>query len=159
MGRISAPFGIKGWVKVQPFTAAPESLLAYPVWWIGDEAHWRRCRIEQAQVQSGAVVAKLEGCNDRDAAALFRDSQIAISREAFPAAAANEFYWTDLIGLKVVNAEGIDLGAVTQVIGTGANDVLVVDGSRERLIPFTEQAVKQVDTAARVIYVDWNVDY
>ena len=159
MGRISAPFGIKGWVKVQPFTATPGSLLAYPVWWIGEQGRWRTCRIEQAQVQSGAVVAKPEGCDDRDAAALYRDTEIAVPREAFPATAANEFYWTDLIGLEVVNGEGIDLGTVTQVIGTGANDVLVVDGTRERLIPFTEQAVKEVDTAARVVHVDWGVDY
>ena len=159
MGRISAPFGIKGWVRVQPFTATPESLLAYPVWWICEQGRWRTCRIEQAQAQSGGVVAKLEGCDDRDAAALYRDIEIAVPREAFPATAANEFYWADLIGLQVVNAEGIDLGTVSQVIGTGANDVLVVDGSRERLIPFTEQVVEQVDTAARVIRVDWGADY
>jgi len=76
-----------------------------------------------------------------------------------PEPSANEFYWADLIGLPVVNADGFNFGTVSEVLGTGANDVLVVQGERERLIPFTEQVVTQVDMAGRVIRVDWGVDY
>ena len=159
MGRITGPFGIKGWVKLDPLTAAPENLLAYPVWWIGNEASWQDYRIERAKVQSGSLVVKLAGCDDRDAAALYRGRQVAVPREAFPETGPNEFYWSDLVGLKVVNAEGTNLGAVSQVLETGANDVLVVEGDRERLIPFIEQVVKQVDVSSRVIHVDWNSDY
>ena len=117
MGRITAPFGIKGWVKVQPFTAAPENLLAYPVWSIADEARWQECRVEHAQVQGRSVVAKLAGCNDRNAAEVYRGREVAVPRESLPAAATNEFYWSDLVGLKVVNTAHEDLGTVSQVFG------------------------------------------
>jgi 16S rRNA processing protein RimM len=159
MGRITAPFGIKGWVKLRPFSAAPENLLAYSQWWIGNEASWQECRIEQAQVQSGSIVVKLAGCVDRDAAMLYRGRQVAVARAALPPPNENEFYWADLIGLTVLNGDGFNFGAVSEVMETGANDVLVVQGERERLIPFTEQVVKQVDMAGRVIRVDWGVDY
>lgn len=159
MGRITGPFGIKGWVKLQPFTAAPENLLAYRVWWMADEAGWRDCRVELAEVHGAAVAVKFAGCEDRDAAALYRGREVAVPREAFPKAEPNEFYWADLVGLKVVNAQGEDLGAVSRVFETGANDVLVVEGGCERLIPFTEQVVQEVDLAGGVIRVDWGADY
>jgi 16S rRNA processing protein RimM len=159
MGRIIGPFGIQGWIKVQPFTGAPENLLAYASWWVGNAAGWQEHRVQSAKVQSGSVVAKLPGCEDRDAAGLFRGREVAVPRELLPATADNEFYWADLIGLSVVNMQGEDLGVVSQVVETGANDVLVVQGGRERLIPFTEQVVTRVDLAGRVIRVDWGSDY
>jgi 16S rRNA processing protein RimM len=159
MGRIIGAFGIKGWVKLQTFTEAPAMVLGYAVWWIGNDPAWTECRIEQAEVHADTVAVKLAGCEDRDAAALYRGKQVAIPREAFPAAGDNEFYWADLIGLNVMNTEGEDFGTVSEVFKTGANDVLVVEGERERLIPFTEQVVKQVDMAGRVIRVEWGSDY
>jgi 16S rRNA processing protein RimM len=159
MGRVSGPFGVKGWVKLQPFTEAPENLLAYPTWWVGGDGAWQESRIEGGHVQGGSVVAKLAGCEDRDAAALYQGREVAVSRDAFPQPAANEFYWADLVGLKVVNEQGEDLGQVKEVVETGANDVLVVQGERERLIPFTELVVKQVDVAGGAIRVEWGSDY
>lgn len=159
MGRISGPFGVKGWVKLHSFTQAPENLLSYATWWVGGEGRWHEIRVEGGQVQSGSVVAKLAGCEDRDAAAPYRGQQVAVAREAFPPPAANEFYWADLVGLKVVNEQGEDLGEVREVLETGANDVLVVQGERERLIPFTELVVKKVDVAGRVIRVEWGSDF
>ncbi|MGZ8155980.1 MAG: ribosome maturation factor RimM [Burkholderiales bacterium] len=159
MGRITAPFGIRGWIKLQAYTQAPENLLAYPTWWVGSGGDWQQSRLEQGQVQNAAVVAKLAGCEDRDAAALYRGKQVAIPRDAFPQPAANEFYWSDLVGLRVVNAQGEDLGKVKEVLGTGANDVLVVQGERERLIPFTEITVTQVDVPGGMIRVDWEADF
>ena len=159
MGRISGAFGVKGWVKLQPFTAAPESLIAYSHWWISGESRWQEHRVEAAQVQANAVVAKIVGCDDRDAAALYRGRDVAVSRGAFPETGENEYYWADLIGLAVANLQGVELGRVSEVIETGANDVLVVQGERERLIPFTEEAVKEVDVASGVIRVDWQADY
>jgi 16S rRNA processing protein RimM len=105
------------------------------------------------------LVAKLAGCDDRDAAAAYRGKQVAIPRDAFPQAGANEFYWTDLVGLHVVNEQGEDLGEVREVLETGANDVLVVQGERERLVPFTELVVREVDVAGRVIRVEWSSDF
>jgi 16S rRNA processing protein RimM len=159
MGRIAAPFGVRGWVKLEPFTATPENLLAYRPWWIGGETGWTRCEIEQAKVQGAGVAAKFEGCEDRDAAVLYRGREIAVSRSEFPEAAANEYYWADLVGLKVMNAAGEELGTVSRVFETGANDVLVVEGERERLIPFIEQVVQQVDLPGGVIRVDWGSDF
>ena len=158
MGRVVVPFGVQGWLKVQPFSATPENLLAYPTWWMGDGASWRECRVDEAKTQSGFVVAKLAGCDDRDAALLYRGLNVAVPREALPEAGANEFYWADLIGLRVVNAEE-ELGTVSRVFETGANDVLVVEGKRERLIPFTAEVVQQVDVKGGVIRVDWGSDY
>jgi 16S rRNA processing protein RimM len=159
MGRVSGPFGVKGWVKLQPFTEAPENLLAYPTWWLGSEGRWQQSRIEEGHVQGGSIVAKIAGCEDRNAAALYRGKEVAVPRNAFPGTAANEFYWTDLVGLKVVNEQGEDLGEVRAVLETGANDVLVVQGERERLIPFTELVVKEVDVAGGAMRVDWSSDY
>ena len=159
MGRITIPFGVKGWLKVHSLAATPESLLGYDRWWIGNSPSWREVRVEQAKVQGGTLVAKLQGCEDRDAAALYRGKDIAIPREAFPEAAANEYYWADLVGLKVVNTEGVDFGTVSEVFETGANDVLVVNGDRERLIPFIEQVIREVDLAGRLIRVEWGADY
>ena len=159
MGRITAPFGIKGWLKLQPFTAAPENLQAYSHWWIGSAGQWQKYRVEGMEVHSASAVVKLAGCEDRDAAGRFRGREVAVPREALPETGANEFYWSDLVGLKVVNAENEDLGTVSEVFATGANDVLVVQGERERLIPFTEEVVKQVELANGVIRVDWGRDY
>lgn len=163
MGRITVPFGVKGWVKVHPFTETPESLVDYRTWWVGQEGHWQALEVESAEVHGEAVAAKLHGCDDRDAAALFRGREIAVPREAFPEAGENEFYWADLIGLEVVNEQDERFGTVTEVFETGANDVLVVVGpegdKRERLIPFLESVVKQVDLQGRVIRVDWGLDY
>ena len=165
MGRVIAPFGVKGWVKIQPFSATPENLLRCPLWWLrrqGD-ADWRECRVDSAKVQGDAVVAKLAGCDDRDVAAEYRGLEIAVPRESLPPAEKNEFYWADLIGLEVVNELNERLGRVSQVFETGANDVLVVDGAdddeRERLIPFIESVVKEVNVAGGVIRVDWAKDY
>ena len=159
MGRIAAPFGVKGWVKVQTFSATPENLLAYPVWRVGDETGWHECRVEEAKVQGRFVVAKLAGCEDRDAAFRYRGCQVAVARDSLPAAHANEYYWSDLIGLKVVNTAGENLGTVSGVFETGANDVLVVASERERLIPFTAEVVRQVAVAEGVIRVEWGADY
>lgn len=159
MARISGAFGIKGWVKLQPFTEAPESLLAYPVWWIEGEAGWEPRSIEEAEVHGPAVAARFAGCDGRDQAAVYRGRQVAVPRDAFPEAGTNEYYWADLIGLKVVNAAGEDLGTVARVFETGANDVLVLEATRERLIPFIDQVVREVDVSGGVIRVDWSADY
>ena len=159
MGRITVPFGVKGWVKIHPFTETPASRLAYPKWWIGKDSQWQEIRVEDAEVHGASVAAKLAGCDDRDAAALYRGREIAIPRDAFPAAGENEFYWADLIGLEVVNEQDERFGKVTEVFKTGASDVLVVVGDKERLIPFLESVVKKVDLQGRVIRVDWGLDY
>lgn len=159
MGRIAAPFGVKGWIKVQPFTAAAANLLSYTVWWLGRDGAWVERVVSDAQVHGRSVVAQLEGCNDREAAARLRGMQVAVSRDMLPQTHANEFYWADLIGQKVVNGAAQDFGQVVGILETGANAVLVVAGERERLIPFIAEVIREVDLAAGVITVDWGADY
>jgi 16S rRNA processing protein RimM len=159
MGRISAPHGVKGWIKVQPFTAEARSLLDYPAWWIGGAGGWQEHALASGKTQGGTVLARLEGCEDREAAAALKGRTVAVPRAALPPARAEEYYWADLIGLRVVNAAEEDLGRVTAVMQTGANDVLVVGDGRERLIPFIAQVIRDVDFAAGVIRVDWDADY
>ena len=159
MGRIAAPFGVKGWVKVHPFTAATQNLLAYETWWIGGAGDWREIAVAEARVQGQAVAARLEGCDDRNAAAALRGNSVAVPREALPRTEGGEYYWADLIGLNVVNTAAQDFGRVTQILQTGANDVLVVEGGRERLIPFIAEVIRDVDVAAGVMRVEWDADY
>lgn len=159
MGRIIAPYGIRGWVRIETYTAATEGLLDYRVWWLERKGIWQEERVEEARVHGNSVVAKLEGCSDRDAAAMLKGADIAVSRSVLPDASPGEFYWADLIGLKVTNEQAQDLGVVARMLETGANDVLVVEGERERLIPFIQEVVRQVDFAAGVITVAWDATY
>lgn len=160
MGRIAAPFGVKGWIKLTPFTAKTRNLLDYPEWWVGRPGDWRLYRLSTGHEHGTTLVANLEGCDDRDSAALMRGMQVAVAREALPAPQANEFYWADLIGLRVVNAEQQDLGVVTRVIETGANEVLVVEkDAAQRLIPFIADVIRDVDLNSGVIRVDWGADF
>jgi 16S rRNA processing protein RimM len=163
MGRIVAPYGIKGWVKIQPFTQQQQSLLDYSHWQVGQEDAWQLQSVEVAKVHGATVVAKLEGVANREQAVALQGMRIAVSRDDFPEPAANEFYWADLVGLKVVNVAGMTLGSVARVFETGANDVLVVEdgaaGNSERLLPFIAPVIRQVDIAAGTIIVDWEADY
>ena len=161
MGRVSAPFGVRGWVRIQPFTATIDGLTAYGSWWLDCDGEWREYGVEGAQARGSTLVAKFSGCDDRDGALQFRGRQIAVPRAMLPKAAANEFYWADLIGLRVVNEQAQDFGEVIRILETGANEVLVVrkqDG-QERLIPFIADAISRVDLDAGVIRVNWGADY
>jgi 16S rRNA processing protein RimM len=160
MGRVAAPFGVKGWVKITPFTESPAALARYRRLWIGRQGEWREVAVVEVAVHGATVVARLAGCEDRDAAARLRGAELAIPREALPPAAPGEFYWADLVGLDVVNAAGEPLGRVQGLFSTGANDVLRVgEGKDERLLPFVAAVVKNVDLAARRIEVDWGLDW
>jgi 16S rRNA processing protein RimM len=137
--------------------------------WLGSAGNWCEHEVEQSQSQGTDVVAKLAGISDRDVAAGFKGQQVAVPREAFPPAEKGEFYWADLVGLRVKNTEGLEFGVVTSMLETGANDVMVVQQSavdgesaaeeRERLIPFIADVVKRVDIAAGLIEVEWGADY
>lgn len=159
LGEIGAPVGIKGWVRIRPFTRTPEAIGAYPGWWIGRGSERREVRVEEVAGRGRGVIAKLAGCDDPEAARQLRGLEIAVPRAALAAAGEGEYYWVDLIGLRVEGVGGVELGTVTGLIETGANEVLRVAAERERLIPFVEAVVKEVDLAAGVIRVDWEDDY
>ncbi|MGA7179099.1 MAG: ribosome maturation factor RimM [Thiobacillaceae bacterium] len=159
MGRLGAPFGIKGWIKVQPYTETPDSLFDYHIWQVGRNENWHEFEVEDAAVHGAGLIAKLAGIDDRNQASDLRGREIAVNREELPETPEDEFYWNDLIGLSVINREGIKLGEVATLMETGNHDVLVVKGNKEHLIPFADAYVKQVDLPGRRIEVDWGPDW
>lgn len=162
MGRVTVPYGVRGWVKIHTLTANPDSLCDYPVWRLGRGGDWREVRVLASKVHGNTLVAQLEGVADREAAAALRGTDVGVPRAVLPKAGTGEFYWADLIGLNVVNISQHEFGRVERILQTGANDVLVVKGeteNRETLIPFIADAIRQVDLAAGRIVVDWGEDY
>ncbi len=168
MGRVAAPYAVQGWIKVQPFTEYLDSLLDYDFWWLGrdDEgrgrgkaAGWCQYRLLEAKVHGQTLLARLEGVDGRDAAESLKGQEVAVNRAEFPETDEDEYYWDDLIGLDVVNTEGVVLGKVEGLLETGAHDVLRVVGERERLIPFVDAYVREVDQAGKRILVEWGADW
>jgi 16S rRNA processing protein RimM len=159
MGRIVAPFGVKGWVKLKVFTETPDSLLDYPAWWLATANGWQNYEVAEAEFHAKGLVVRLEGVSDRTGAEGLSGMDVGVPREAFPEPDADEFYWTDLIGLDVVNRQDEALGKIEGLLETGANDVLVVRGDRERLIPYVASTIVAVDLQSRRVVVDWDSDY
>lgn len=159
MGRIVAPFGIQGWLKLRTFTARPDGLDGFAEWVVRTPAGWRYLALEDFAVRPNGTAAKLAGCDDRDAAGRLRGADVAVPREALGEAGEGEAYLVDLVGLEVVDAGGERLGTVESFFETGDTSVMVVKGGRERMIPFVPGYVKSVDREARRITVDWKTDY
>ena len=161
VGAVGAPFGVSGWVHVRSFTEPPENLLAYEPWQIGAPAAWRVVRAT-ARPHGQGFVARIDEAADRDAASALRGRRIGVAAQLLPRPDAGEHYWRDLVGQRVVplqhdGAPQQSLGVVARVFATPAHAVLVVvDGNRERLIPFVRQVVVHVDESAGRLVVDWN---
>lgn len=160
LGRISGLFGVRGWLKVFSGTDPREGIVGYSPWQLCVHGEWRSVEVEAGKRHGKSVVVKLAGIDDRDAAAALLDAEIAITRAQLPKPAAGEIYWADLEGLAVHTEAGEVLGTVDHLFETGANDVLVVKGERERLIPFIrDQVVKVIDLERRVVVVDWDPEF
>jgi 16S rRNA processing protein RimM len=160
VGKVSGVFGIKGWVKVFSFTDPRENILTYSPWLLikGDET--KSVDVTDGQLQGKTIVAQLNGFNDRDQAASLMGWDIFITRDQLPKAARGEYYWSELIGLAVENVQGVQLGLVDSLLETGANDVMIVQGERERAIPFLQgQTIINVDMDAGRIIVDWDPEF
>lgn len=159
VGRFGAAFGIKGWIKVLSYTDPITNLLDYSPWYIQANQNWQIVEIEDGRVHGDQLIVKLPGCDTRNMAETFTHLEIAITAETLPKLENNEFYWSDLIGLKVINLQNEDLGTVTELMATGSNDVLIVQGDKERLIPYTKHAIIKVDLATHCITVDWDSSF
>jgi len=167
LGRVIAPYGVQGWVKLFALGDDPLAWRKMPALWLGtdpDGTQWRRHELEALKAHGKGLVAKFKGVDDRSAAEAIDGSYIAAPREALPQTGQDEYYWADLIGLDVVNEKGERLGRVAELIETGANDVLVVHegegkAMRERLLPFVAQVVSEVDVPNRRIRVAWEADW
>jgi len=159
MGRIVGPYGVKGWIKVLPETELIDGLLDYKTWQVGKDGNWQGLKLKSGKVHNDVLVVKLEGINDRDAASACKGQQVAVPRDSLPTLDGTEFYWSDLTGLAVTNQQNVVIGIVVDVFETGANDVIVIKGEVDRLIPFTEQTVITVDLEKQTMLVDWDEDF
>ena len=160
LGRISGLYGVRGWVRVFSHTDPREGIVRYSPWYLRLGGEWREVRLAEGRRHGKGVVARIEGCEDRDQAARLMGAEIAVRREQLPPLPPGEYYWTDLEGLRVVTREGVELGTVARLMETGANDVLVVRGERERLILYLpERVVLEVDLEGGLIRVDWDPDF
>ena len=159
LGKIVGVFGVKGWVKVFSETRPREQIFKYSPWLLvlnGDEFE---VEVLEGRQQGKGLIASLKGYTDCEDARKLVGSEILVSQESLPKTGKNEYYWSQLTGLNVVNLQGIELGKVVNLFETGANDVLVVKGEKERLIPFTEFAVIEGEMDSNNIVVDWDEDF
>lgn len=164
LGRVSGLFGVKGWIKVYSDTEPRDNILNYSPWYLRRQDGWQPYEIIAGRPHGKGIVAQLANCHDRDAAAELIGSTIAIRQDQLPAAGEDEYYWSELRGLKVITTLGIDLCCVVSLMETGANDVLVVreagEQGREHLIPFIrQQVIQKVDLENGQLTVDWDPEF
>ncbi len=164
VGKIGAPHGIKGWVRIISYTDQSDGIFDFSPWLLTVQGQEKEYKVAEWKHQSKGSVARIEGVDSRDDADLIKNAEIHIFEKLLPNLEKDDFYWRDLVGLKVVTESGYDLGVVEQLFETGANDVLLVRanvndafGEKQRMIPYLyEQVIKQVDLEAKVITVDWD---
>lgn len=165
LGRIVAPYGVGGWVRVHPFADDPAAWGALDNWWLSpvDDPvadSWQPRALEAFRFHGDKLLAKLAGVDDRSGAEAIDRSFIGAPREALPPPSGSEYYWADLVGLGVRNLQGESLGQVQSLLETGAHAVLVVkNGEKEQLLPFVANVVREVDLEARTVRVDWGSDW
>lgn len=158
VGRIAGLYGVRGWVRVLSHTKPRDNILHYGRWHLRRGGGWQPVAVTAGQSHGKGLVVKLRECADREQARSLIGADVAVPRSELPAPAPGEYYWIDLVGLRVESVGGEALGEVESLFETGANDVLVVRGEdRERLIPFvTGQVIKRIDLDAGLIQVDWD---
>lgn len=160
IGQVGGIFGVKGWVKVRSHTSPITNILDYHPWQLETRGGWVEVTIEEGREHGKGIVARLPGCTGREDASRFVGSGISVSREQLPETEEDEYYWTDLIGLQVNTVDGVNLGHVARLIETGSNDVLVVKGDHERLVPLLwDSVVTRVETQEGYIVVDWDPEF
>lgn len=165
LGKITSVHGVRGEVKIYSFTDPIDNLLDYRRWTLRRDGEVKQMELVNGRLQGKVLVAKLKGLDDREVARTYAGFEICVPREQLPDLDEGEFYWYQLVGLNVIDMQGQLLGRLDHLLETGANDVMVVKpcaGSlddRERLLPYTEQCVQQVDLAAGEMRVDWDADF
>lgn len=159
IGRFGQSYGIKGWLKVHSFTDPIDNILQYLPWQVQRHGQWQNVQITEGKRQGKYILVKIEGCDTPELAKTYTQSDIAIDRQQLPTLSQDEYYWSDLIGLRVINQAGIEFGTVDSLLETGANDVLVITGDHRRLLPYTSDVIKQIDLVQGIIIVNWDADF
>lgn len=160
LGRIVGVSGLQGWVKLESWTDPRTGIFDYRPWILVRDGREQTLSPLDGRAQGKGIVARLPGVEDRDQALAVVGSEIHVPRAALPPTAPGEFYWSDLEGLEVETVHGVALGRVSHLFSTAANDVVVVRGERERLLPFLRpDVVREIDLAAGRMLVDWDPDF
>jgi len=161
VGKVSGVYGVKGWVRIFSYTDPRDNILKYSPCYLKMGGKWVERAVLSGKQHGKGVVAQFSGCQTRDDAMALMDTAIAVRRGQLPELEANEFYWTDLVGLTVVTVEGVNLGEVVQLLKTGANDVLVVKSKdKERCIPYIRpDVIRSVSLQKKLIEVDWDPEF
>ncbi|MBI1834527.1 MAG: ribosome maturation factor RimM [Burkholderiales bacterium] len=169
VGYVSGAFGLQGWVKIRPYSSTADALLEAPLFWLETAGQsGREVKRMSSKVHGEDIVARLSDVEDRNAAEALKGTVVKISRALFPALPEGEFYWVDLLGLTVQNLAGESLGVVRAMMDNGAQSILRVAQAdvpetellkHERLIPFVDHFVKEVNQTTKTIVVDWGSDY
>lgn len=166
VGRILGVHGVKGWVKVYSHTDPMDNLQQYQPWYLKSGAQWKQVQVIGFRPQGKGLIAQLEGITDREAAAAMVGQEIGVPADLLPQSGQGEYYWRDLIGLRVKHVDGMDLGKVVRMLETGANDVVVVRGDsnsldrRERLVPWLpDDVITVISLEDGEMTVDWDPDF
>jgi len=160
MGKVLVPYGVNGWVKVYSFTEKIESFLTYKKLFLSkDQTTWLEIKPIEIKLHGKTIIAKFSEIADRTQAENYKNYLIGVPKDYLPQLNENQYYWNDLIGFEVLNLQNFSFGLVDTYIETGANDVIVVKGDKERLIPYTSMTVLKIDTIKDKIIVDWDEDF
>ncbi len=160
IGRFGRPHGIKGLITVVSFTEPRDNILNYTHWHVGSKDQWQPLNVLQTSMNNKFIMAQIEGYTTPEQAARLTNIEIAVKRDQLQALGPDEYYWHDLVGMNVVNKQGVALGVVTDLMETGSNDVLVVSGEGRHLIPYLpEDVIVNIDSSQRLITVDWDTDF
>lgn len=160
VGKITGAYGVRGWVKVFPLTEKREGLLRFRDWFLEKNDQEKAIRLKQGKLHGKYVVAQLEGIESREEAEALKGFKVKADWDQFEKLEEDDYYWSDLIGLVVRVSSGAELGKVVSLMETGSNDVLVIKGDRERLVPFIlGEVIKEVDIEAGEMVVDWDLEF
>lgn len=158
VGRFGTPYGLQGWIKVNSYTRPTDNIVNYQPWLLEVKGTYQPVTIAAHKVHGKSIIVQVEGCNDRETAANYTNINIAISRQQLPELAQNEYYWSDLEGLTVINHDNARLGVIDHIMSTGANDVLVVKGERVHAIPYLDDVIVNIDLNEGTMHVRWDIE-
>ena len=160
IGQINGLYGVHGGLKVFSYTSPRERIFSYNPWFLKRHGDWVAVDIESSKFQGKGLVVFLQGVTDRDRASSLLGAEIAVSRVQLPPLPAGEYYWFELLEMEVIDMQGRSLGKVVDMQETGANDVMVIQGERQIMVPWVmDEIIKRVDVETRRIYVDWDTGY
>lgn len=159
LGKFGAAYGVRGWLHLISYTDPIDNIFNHTEWLVNHRSQWETLHVEHGKTHGKGLIVKIQKINDRELAREYTNDQISVPHDALPELAEDEHYWKDLIGAIVITENGITLGIVKDILATGANDVFVVAGERERLIPYTNDVVIKIDKTKKEISVNWDPEF